>query len=283
MPELPEVEVIRRQLNPLLVGSIVVDSKSYHDRFPVFPKGKIFRVIRQGKWLHIVMENGSVVRVNFGMSGRFVVGMSKCKHTRWAILLDTGEQKRLLKFCDPRGFGRLEVYKGAPARQLTNPRALIKGAPIAALGPDLLSGFMVDGDPVRRLGVWRNALDTSTSVKIALMDQSRLAGLGSIYSSEACWLARVKPTLPANKLNRVEMMRLVVNVPLMLENAIRHGGTSLGDVNTFRCLYGYEGTYALNLNVYGREGQMCKRCKERIIKEVLGGRSTFSCDRCQRG
>lgn len=280
IPEGPEVEVVFRQLQPLLERATIVDSRSYHQRFPILPCGKIAKMFRHGKWIHVLFDSGVVVRINLGMSGRFVLGESKQKHVRWAALIDTGQRKRLLRYVDPRGFGHLEIYKGLPAKHLANPRVLVDGSPIAGLGPDLMSRFMHEGDASRRLAVWRKALDTPAPIKTALMDQSRLAGLGNIYASELCYLAGVSPNRPANKLNRIELLRMIDGCTLMLDIAVRFGGTSFGDANTFRDLHGAEGTYRQRLMVYGKDKSKC-RCGGTIVKTKMQGRSTFHCSKCQ--
>ena len=131
-----------------------------------------------------------------------------------------------------------------------------------------------------RTARWRAHLDTGVGIKKALLDQSRLAGLGNIYAAEACFIGRVHPTRPANSLSNFELQRMAQGVPLMLKAAVRAGGTSFGDANSYRDVDGREGSNSRNLFVYGRAGLPCRRCGEKI-QVIRDQRSTFFCPKCQ--
>jgi formamidopyrimidine-DNA glycosylase len=231
----------------------------------------------------MLMPDGAVVRINLGMSGRFVIGKQHPKHTRWGILVKPFAlgPLRAVRFVDPRTFGRISVERGEVAKELASPRALMHGSKLAGLGPDLLTPFMLNGDPVRRMHVWRAALDTPTPVKFALMEQHRLAGLGNIYASELCSAARLNPFRPANSLTRTELLRLASECAKMMPLAVRNGGTSFGDANTFRDSQGHEGSYSRFLRVYGRAGERCK-CESKIKVSREEGRATYWCSSCQK-
>jgi formamidopyrimidine-DNA glycosylase len=115
---------------------------------------------------------------------------------------------------------------------------------------------------------------------VALMDQSRVAGAGNIYSNELCHLIHLHPETPANSLNRLDIIRLINIVKKLFPSAVAAGGTSFGDANTFRDIYGKQGEYQNYLTVYNRQGLHCS-CGGEIIKYQLRNRSTFYCNRCQ--
>lgn len=285
MPELPEVEIVRRQLEPLLVGSTVTATRSNHYIFPKFPCGTITRVWRHGKWIIFRMEDRSAVMINLGMSGRFVVGGKRPKHVRWEIKFrpHLGKAALHLQYVDPRCMGRLRLLTAAEAEHIGNSRASACGAWAFGLGVDALSLKLAPNHAERGIRVWRSALEnTSIPIKRALMDQSRVAGLGNIYAAEACWLAKVHPDRPANKLTVRELNALATKVQPMLRASISMGGTSFGDANSYRDMHGVEGKNVSSLHVYGRVGQRCLRCKSNITSYKQGSRTTFYCPGCQK-
>ncbi len=282
MPEGPEVEVVLRQLAPLLEGATVVESRSSHSRF-VMPAApfSVRRAHRHGKWIVIALQDGRAMLVNLGMSGRFVIGMERPRHVRWEVLVAPadGSRRRALRYVDPRGFGRLAILEGDAARDALRPDALSVGSRALGLGPDLMGSFMTSETTMARLPRWRRALDTSVGIKAALMDQSRLAGLGNIYAAEACWIGRVHPERPARAVREDELTRMVEGVPAMLRSAVAAGGTSFGDANSYRDARGAEGANSANLRVYGREGLACK-CGATVAR-IASKRSTYFCPKCQ--
>ena len=266
------------QLCRFLHNATIVDSRSYHKRFRKPPLGRVVKSFRHGKWISLLLEGDTLIRINFGMSGRLVFGNQKLKHRKWAILIESNKRRKAIEYVDPRGFGRLEVYRGTPARHMAASKTLIEGSAFSGLGPDLLSNFMQTASDSRRLAIWIKALASSKPVKVVLMDQSRLAGLGNIYANELCSLTKINPNRPANSLTRIELMRMVRMCPKLLNAAIAFGGTSFGDANTYRDVNGIEGRFAEKLSVYGRS--RCD-CGSKIKKYKLGGRSTFHCVKCQ--
>lgn len=281
MPELPEVEVIFRQLKKLIDRSTIIESRSYHSSFPKIPLGKIIRLWRHGKWLHLLMESREVIRINFGMSGRFIIGKRRPKHIRWAARFDTGTKKIALRFVDPRCFGHLEIVKGELAEQIAGSSALAFGVPAISLGPDLMSKFMREASIERQLSIWRRRLKSDSSIKQVLMQQDRLAGIGNIYSSELLNLAKIHPLRRASKLSYKQIAQLITRCKPLLASSIAKGGTSFGDVNTFRDIYSHEGQFSEQLRVYGRDRELCS-CGGIIHKIKLDGRSTYFCSKCQR-
>ena len=282
MPEAPEVEVAARQIRALAEDGEIVKSRSLHYKFVAPPTGVVQKVARHGKWL-IMQVGDKVVVINFGMSGRFALHRTRPPHTKWEMLIRPagGRPCRAVRYVDPRGFGRIKVYDAGSlvARELLRPDAPARGIPLLGLGPDLMCQFMSSDDVDVRAARWRAALSTPTPLKKALMDQSRLAGLGNIYAAEACRIARVSPWRRSCDLTRSEIIRMVEGVPAMLVASAALGGTSFGDANTYRDALGREGSNTSRLRVYGRAGKRCS-CGG-VVRVVRDGRSTFYCDKCQ--
>jgi formamidopyrimidine-DNA glycosylase len=279
LPELPEVETVRRTLEPA-VGRRVLDV--WTSGLPLRMKQPIDRaglaraavgavlgaVTRHGKYLMLEFEQrGELVLVHLGMSGRLrLVATSEPQwpHTHVVFALDGPRQ---IRYSDPRRFGLVTVAPGGERRR--------EHPALAELGRDPL---------LERIGgvFFYQAIHRSKQVvKTILLDQRILAGVGNIYACEALWLARVAPTVRGRDLSRERSDELVRAVRTVLRRALTRGGTSLRD---FVDADGVEGENSEYLRVYGREGEPCPRrgCGGRIRRLVIQARSTFYCPRCQR-
>ena len=270
MPELPEVETIRRGIEPHIRGRTIerVVVRDRRLRWPIprnFARsleGKTIRdVARRGKYLLLELDDGSVI-LHMGMTGRLSVldrGAPVKKHDHLDLELSGG---LTLRFHDPRRFGAALWW---PASQTTH--ALIKD-----MGPEPFSdGF--DADYLFRLSRGRSA-----PVKNFLMDGHVVVGVGNIYAVEALFRAGIRPMRPAGRVTRAQYADLVSAVRGVLGDAIRAGGTTFRD---FRNSEGQPGYFAQNLFVYDRAGEPCRRCATPIRRVVTGARSTFYCPRCQ--
>ena len=273
MPELPEVETVRRTLAPLLGATVVgiwTSGKPLRLNRPV-PKRALARLVgstvsslrRLGKYLLIDTDGADGVLVHLGMSGRLrlqATSEPRVAPTHVVLLLDDGRE---LRYSDPRRFGQVDVF---PAGQERNHVSL------ADLGPDPIA------ESVSGEHLWNRSRNRSTSLKAMLLDQDVLAGVGNIYASEALWQAGIKPTRKANTLTRQRADALATAVHEVLEHALTNGGTTLRDfVNSD----GKSGEHADYLSVYDRDGQPCPRCGASIKKTVQQGRATYFCRRCQ--
>lgn len=271
MPELPEVETVRRTLMPAVgkrMESVWDSGKGLHmGRKPPRRKmqeltGATLRDIqRRGKYLLLDTDRPQSLLVHLGMTGRLLIvpaGAVRAKHTHVAMRLGDHHE---LRFVDARRFGVVDVVD-------RNGDIAV----LAALGPDPL----VDGvDAPRLFAASRNKRAT---LKAFLLDQRVIAGLGNIYVSEALWRARLRPTKRATQLTAANARALASAISEVLDNALEKGGTSLRD---FVNAVGAKGENADYLWVYGRNGQPCLRCKTTIRRQVLHGRATFYCPRCQ--
>lgn len=272
MPELPEVECIRRALLPL-VGRRV-ESVDLHRRDIVEnpPKRGLSATLlagdviaglhRHGKQLAVEGGAGRVVCVQLGMTGQLLVdegaSAKRPAHVHAVWTLDDG---RTLAFRDPRRFGGLSLYASMDA---------IRADRWAALGPDALDHRMGDlAAACKRSG---------RAIKDLLLDQSALAGVGNIYADESLFLARVRPTRRASRLTRAEIDGLSEAVRRVLARAVEAGGSTLRDYVRPDGAPG--GAGALHL-AYGRGGQPCVRCSTPLRRTTVGQRTTAYCPQCQ--
>jgi formamidopyrimidine-DNA glycosylase len=274
MPELPEVETVRRSLEPHVVGRRVtaVDAAPVRLRLGIEP-GE-WRRLAGGEPLQALRRRGKYILADFGastavlhlgMSGRLVLrGRSEAceKHTHLRLRFEDGPELRLV---DPRRFGMAVVIAAA---------ALPAFAPLAELGVDALEGD-VEG------ALAAAARRSRSPIRALLLDQRVLAGVGNIYASEALARAGVHPLRGARTISSARLARIAEAVKAVLADAVAAGGTTLAD-GGFSDAAGNEGYFAVNLDVYGREGVPCRRCGTAVRRRVAGGRSVFYCPRCQR-
>jgi formamidopyrimidine-DNA glycosylase len=273
MPELPEVETVRRTLAPALGATIraVWDSgKGLHmQRKP--PRARLKQLVgarltaarRHGKYLLLDTDTPYTLMIHLGMTGRVLI-MAKASprpaHTH--LVLDLGDRE--LRFADARRFGQLDVIERA--RECEH-------AALAVLGPDPL----VHG--IDHVAFAARAKGKKATLKSFLLDQSVLAGVGNIYASEALWRAKLRPTTRAYKLTVKTAARLAKAIDETLRNALDNGGTTFSDFIAADGAEGYNEDY---LWVYGRAGEPCLRCKTMIRRAVHQGRATYYCPTCQR-
>ncbi len=276
MPELPEVEVVRRDLERDAVGKRVKDVQvklpriiRRHKTRKEFTDGvngaKLMRIDRRGKYILVYLDNGNVLVMHLGMSGRIERSTGRKapeKHTHVVIKLQTGGE---LRFIDMRQFGELFV---------TTPDGLD--------GVKELSHIALD--PLADSFTWQVFSEIVSSrklkLKTLLMDQKFISGIGNIYSDEILWAAGLRYDRPSDTLTSQEMRRLYRAMQEVLQEGIRYGGVTLED-QTYRNLYGKTGEFQDHLKVYGREDKPCRRCRSPIARERWGNRSTYLCPRCQ--
>jgi len=275
MPELPEVETVRRMLASGVAGRTIARATVSRQRLrsaslaalPARLGGRRFGEPRRtGKFLLLDLDAGLTLLSHLGMSGRWLMRergappAGELAHVHLRLELRDGAS---LWYQDVRRFGMLRVV---PTAELARDRSL------RLLGPDPLVSPPT-GESLRGL-----AGGSRTSVKAFLLDQRRIAGLGNIYVSEILFLAGVDPRRRAGALTLAEWTRVASHVVPVLEESIRRMGTTF---STFRSLWNEPGRYGEQLLVYDRAGEPCSRCGEPVRRIVQGGRSTFFCPRCQ--
>ncbi|GGO04576.1 formamidopyrimidine-DNA glycosylase [Microbispora rosea subsp. aerata] len=289
MPELPEVEVVRRGLESWVAGRTVAAAEVLHPRavrrnagdLPAQLKGRTpASAERRGKYLWLPLrdggpaegpgeeEPGEALVAHLGMSGQLLVvdPLSPIeKHLRVRMGFTDGGPE--LRFVDQRTFGHLLVapMTSGPARPVPEP--------IAHIAPDPLEAAFDDERFAERLRLRR------TGIKRALLDQSLISGVGNIYADEALWRARLHWARPTETLTRPKIAELLAEVRAVMTEALEQGGTSFDSL--YVNVNGESGYFDRSLAVYGRRDEPCRRCGTPIRREAFMNRSSYSCPKCQ--
>jgi formamidopyrimidine-DNA glycosylase len=276
MPELPEVETIRRQLEPLVVGRRLASAWAFpHPKFaPALEVegATITGTARRGKYLLLPLDDGRELIVHLGMTGSLRVrppGDAGDAYVRaWWGLEDAptgaavaGAAGQALEYRDVRRFGRLAVAEDGHY-----------AGTLAVQGPDALDRRLTAED------FWRALKRSRRAVKTQLLSQRPIAGVGNIYADEALWRARVNPF--RRTVTRAQAAALLEALREVLAGSLRYGGTTL---TTYRNVEGRPGRNQQRLDVYGHGGLPCPRCGTELRSRVLDGRSTTWCPTCQPG
>jgi len=271
MPELPEVETTLRGLVPHLLKRRVADVVIRHPqlRWPI-PKdlprllrGKTIRSLRRrAKYLLLEFDHGTLI-LHLGMSGSLRILPAKTpaeKHDHFDLVLDGGQ---LMRLRDPRRFGAVLWHEGD----------VMQHPLLAALGPEPLEKNF------DAAYLYLATRKRSAAIKLVLMDNHVVVGVGNIYANEALFRAGIRPQLAANKLSRERCAKLVRSIQEILRAAIKLGGSTLRDfVNSS----GEPGYFQQHYFVYGRSGEPCRQCGATIKQIKQGQRSSFYCPHCQR-
>ncbi len=303
MPELPEVETVRRGLQLALAGDAIVAVEVLRDASIAYPSVEDFvaglpghkfgQVIRRGKYLLIELDRGAGLACHLRMSGRLLVRNSQTetklksrgktnppKVSPLKTKVQTGSSDkqeprflrvrimlasgRELHFEDMRVFGRLWLKpKGMTFEEVIPSLAKLGVEPLESLTSAHLAN------------AFKGKIQ---AVKTALLDQNILAGVGNIYADESLFLSGIHPTIPASEVNQEQLVRLVENVRSVLSRAIESGGSTLRDYTDSN---GVNGNYQNLAWVYGREGELCRQCSTVIERIKLNGRSSHFCIQCQ--
>ena len=276
MPELPEVETVRRDLEALVVGArvervVVTGARTVRrtsaEAVRAGLEGRaLVAAGRRGKYLCVTLDDGRWLVVHLRMSGQLLVADAPSApllaHTHVRLALDDGRE---LRFVDPRTFGEVVVV---------DPARLDDEAPgIASLGPEPLD--------IDVAGLTRVLRPRRRQLKALLTDQHVIAGIGNIYADEIAHAAGVRFDRLGASLTRPELARLHASMQSILTAAIGARGSTLSDAQ-YVDLGGLGGGYQEHHAVYDREGQPCLRCGRPVLRVAWSGRSTFFCRRCQR-
>jgi formamidopyrimidine-DNA glycosylase len=280
MSELPEVEVVKRDLEKEVVGRRVKEAEvrpgsnamkiiRRHGRRKEFQEllvgAKVERVGRVGKWLLLELDNDRVLTVNLGPTGQLLKTSASddiAPHTHLVIAFTIGGQLRMI---DPTRTGEVFV---APRDEVENMKEL--------------RGFAID--PLENPLAWQTFSSLleqrEEEMKSLLMDESFIVGLGDIYSDEVLFAGGIRHDRLSSKLSSQDVRRLYRGLMETLQDAVKSRGTSWGG-NEFKDLHGDSGLFQLELKVYEREGEPCRRCRSAIVKEKIKGRFTYFCPQCQ--
>ena len=275
MPELPEVEVVRRGLEAHVVGRTVARVDVLHvrpvrrhlagpDDFSTAITGRmVLAACRRGKYLWLPLDSGDALLAHLGMSGQLLVRPVDAldeRHLRVRMVLDAPYE---LRFVDQRMFGGLAVSRGGA----------VGPTEIAHIARDPMDSTFDDTAFAARVR------KKSSGIKRILLDQRVVSGVGNIYADEALWLARLHGDRPGSRLTRAQVHEVLAGIRQVMTSALDQGGTSFDalyvDVN------GQSGYFDRSLEVYGRAGEPCRRCAAPIVRVAFMNRSSFFCPRCQ--
>ena len=275
MPELPEVETVRRGLAHFAQGFTITSAQDLHPRLlkaaSVAPLdavvgGKIKEINRRGKFLWFTLDRDVALVAHLGMSGQFLFPRNdrpEPGHVRARFALKRGLKKQELVFSDQRTFGWLSVEE------------LVDGVPTSALH------IAVDpfDEAFDRGAVIAKMRSRKAAIKSVILNQEIMSGVGNIYADESLWRAKVHPEIPANELSVRKIGALVDVATEVMAEAVAVGGTS------FDAMYinvnGESGFFETSLAAYGQEGEPCPRCGRLIRRIAFGNRSSHFCPKCQ--
>ena len=277
MPELPEVETVRRGLEPWVVGKKIKSIEMLGNGgnrsttfapFSAVEGAKIRSMNRRGKFLWFEINRNLALVAHLGMSGQFIIQEKKApdeKHLRARI--DCGDRRRELRFIDQRTFGWIAIDQLVLDEEMEIPTSFKR------IARDIF-------DPkFDREKVVSTVLRKKSAIKPVLLDQQVMSGVGNIYADEALWLAKIHPERVAQSLHREEVEKILKAVEKVMSAALKQGGTS------FDYLYinvnGESGYFDVELEAYGQEGEPCSRCGFEIRRISFGNRSSHFCPRCQ--
>ena len=289
MPELPEVEVVKRSLTSkiqkLVVEKITVKDEKLRYRInkkklKILLGLKIIKILRRSKFLLFVFEKNTVMLVHLGMTGKFFFlnrnakkfktsfyyNIDESKDNKHNRLIFSLSKKQKLIYNDVRKFGFIKIL---------DKRQLQYNLHLKNLGPEPL-GNSFDFKYFKNYLINRNR-----TIKDILMDQKFVSGLGNIYVNEVLFLSKVKPTKKTYLIKNNEIRKIIKNTKKTLKKAISLGGSSLRD---FSSSDGKKGEFQQYFYVYGRKGENClnRNCNKKIIKTIIGNRATFYCPKCQK-
>ena len=269
MPELPEVETVRRELEPWLKNRKILEAR--HVDAPEGPKYErleyaagqtILSVNRRGKFLLLPLSEGDELVIHLGMTG-IISPKPFEKHVRVRLKLE-GSENNNLYFQDVRRFGRFLVVPQGDYSSLPT---------LHKMGPEPLS------DDFNAKQFTKALANSSTAIKPYLLSQKPVSGVGNIYADEALWGAKIHPLTPANKVPKRQIPLLVDMIKDVLEASIKAQGTTLND---YRTVNGEVGAYLNELKAYGHTEEPCVRCGTALSKIVVAGRGTHFCKQCQK-
>ena len=274
MPELPEVEIICQGLRTKILNRIILNAEKLNnlklrqaiddDIGLKLDNAKIIDISRRAKYIQIFLDNSYVLIIHLGMSGKLLLKSSDYiiqKHDHFLINLSSHE---LLIYNDPRRFGLIIMAK----KEELNNLLLFKNLGIEPLSEEFTPQYL-----------FKILATKKQPVKLALMDNTNMVGVGNIYACESLFLSGISPLRAANSLSFEQIELLHSNILKVLKDSIIKGGSTLKD---YRTVSGEAGYFQNSFYVYGREKKNCLICKENIVRIVQAGRSSFYCPNCQK-
>lgn len=272
MPELPEVETVRRGLLDKVLNRVIKGIRVNYPKIIEYPSISLFKkeivgqkindISRYGKWLIFVLDDFYLLS-HLRMEGKYFIKSSKdvdLKHEHVIFELD---DKTELRYMDVRKFGKMHLIPKDKIKEI---------GPLKELGlepwdENLTLEYLQDKFSKKRL-----------PIKSVLLDQSIIVGIGNIYADEILFLAKINPYTRAMDLNDDSIKNIIKYTRIVLEEAIKAGGTT---IRSYSSVNGIHGMFQQNLNVHSRSGEACPVCGSQVIKVKIGGRGTYYCNKCQ--
>ncbi|AEQ06887.1 bifunctional DNA-formamidopyrimidine glycosylase/DNA-(apurinic or apyrimidinic site) lyase [Corynebacterium pseudotuberculosis 258] len=283
MPELPEVEVVRRGLERHAVGRALTSVAVSHSRAARYVvggpqelearlRGRVLSSVhRRGKFLWFVLDDSCALMVHLGMSGQMLIKQADASlhpHTRIRCSLSSGSEQSELWFVDQRTFGYWRIAELVYSHNRLAPK------PMAHIAADLL-------EPAQDLMATARLIKTKhLEIKRLLLNQEIVAGIGNIYADEMLWSAQIHPRQKAHRLSLRAIHSLLNEGQRVMHNALLQGGTSFDSL--YVNVNGESGYFDVSLQAYGQEGMPCTRCGTALVREKFSNRSSHFCPRCQR-
>lgn len=273
MPELPEVETVKRSLELKLKGKIIKKAQVHYSNIIEYPSLKEFttniinqkinKMSRYGKWLIFVLDDYYLLS-HLRMEGKYFFKKPQSplnKHEHVVFQLDDNTE---LRYMDVRKFGKM---------------LLIKKEDITTIGPLSKMG-LEPWDKKLDIKYLKNKFQNKKiPIKTALLDQHIIVGIGNIYANEILYLSKINPQKKASSLTNKELAAIIENTIIILEKAIQKGGTT---IKSYSSVDGVHGLFQNNLYVHSKEGEKCIKCNSIIKKIKIGGRGTYYCPKCQK-
>lgn len=267
MPELPEVETVRKTLEPLLKGLTIKDVKVYHQNMiesKTFQKdimGQTIKSIsRMGKYLLFMLDDYVMIS-HLRMEGKYFLTDPRKKHAHEHIVFHLNNGQTLI-YHDVRKFGRF---------QLRSYQSYLTEKPLSLLGPE--------PKDARPEFIYQQLKKRHITIKQALLDQHVMAGLGNIYVDETLFRAQLYPTKKTSTLTKKQVSDIVVHARDVLDHAVKLGGST---IRSYYATVGVDGKFQNELKVHTKKDEPCPVCQTQIIKIKVGGRGTYVCPRCQK-
>lgn len=273
MPEKPEVLTVAKSLRPRLIGKTITGCQVYWDNIIATPDVSLFKqrivgekiedITTRGKWLILLLSTKTLL-IHLRMEGKFFfrnIGDEQSKHEHVVFVLDNREEFR---FHDVRKFGKMHLLEK---------KNLYEVLPLSALG------YEYDDIRLTKDYLYQKLHHKSIPIKTALLDQSIIAGIGNIYDDEILFLSRINPKKISAKITKKECERMISNTKIVMEKAIKLGGTT---IKSFTSSEGVHGLFQNELLVHGKKDGICPECGGKIKKTQIGGRGTYYCSHCQK-
>lgn len=272
MPELPEVETIKRYLNKHIKNKTInkisiLYKKIVNGNLTDFKKKltnkKIIKVKRYGKYLVFLLNGENVLISHLRMEGKYILGQNKKDKTKYARVIFYFNDGTILNYDDSRTFGRMNIL---------NKKKYLNEPPISKLGPEITS------KKINLQKIFNIFKKSRRTIKEVLLNQKIISGLGNIYVDETLFESKISPLTKANKLTKLDILRILKNASKIIKLAIKFKGSF---IKTYHFAKDKIGSFQNFLKVYGKKGQKCVKCKKILVKTKINKRGTTYCPNCQ--